>query len=216
MHAFWNAAVTSPRHSRAVLYMAPGRQQTTFDAAREERDLRAVSVRHGWEIVDTFVETELLGRAVRARLLRAMEVNEAGILVVRSVLALSDSLVDFVRVADQLRLNSSRLVFVEDDLDTGLGRGLHLLPALPILAQIVTAFKADAAFAGAEKGRAEGRRLGRPPRDSDRKRDAELLLRDGMGVNQVARALSMSKSKVSRIKAGINSALNEPPPRRGE
>jgi len=168
--------------------------------AEEEQALRSIVRERGWTTMEVFAEAPPHVRTARQRLLQTVSDADIGIVVAASIASFSDSLADFMDVADHLRLSAVRLVLVEDDLDTAVGDGRHLLPALPILRHIAVTFRAEAALVGIGRARSDGVRLGRPPLDPTRKARAAELLRNGIGVRDVARQLSMPQSEVSRIK----------------
>ena len=187
---------------RAALYTFSGGLRGVNEQVGVLRDFASAQ---GWVTVSLFNDIaegngNFGARPERDHLMRRVAHREVDVIVAVGAPYVARSLPDLLGVLAAARLHGVRIITLEDELDTSAEAGRHLMQALDLVQNLSNVMRADSARSGVGRARIEGRRLGRPPIDEQQRIQAAALLADGVGANEVARRLNLSRSTVSRIK----------------
>jgi len=169
------------------------------------RELRAVAVRMGWQVVEEFVDHGISGvkgrdrRPAYGRLYRAILRRELDLLMVWSVDRLGRSLQQLVALLSDLQAKGVDLYLHQQGLDTTTPAGTAMFQMCGVFAQFERAMIQERVKAGLERARAQGKRLGRP-RTPDRVEQAIRAARQqGKGIKKIATELGVGVSTVQRV-----------------
>ncbi|MBF9036827.1 recombinase family protein [Rhodobacterales bacterium HKCCE2091] len=143
-------------------------------------------------------------RSDRPELKKALaELSKGDVLIVTRLDRLARSTFDLLEIVRQVEGKGAKLrSLAEAWADTTTPAGRLILTVLGGLAEFERSLIAERTGEGRDRARREGRRLGRPPKLSAHQRDLVAQWRaEGQDNAQIARALGVSRSTVSRIKA---------------
>lgn len=150
-----------------------------------------------------FQETVSGARSDRPELQKALEaLAEADVLVVTRLDRLARSTRDLLDITHRIETKGAKLKSLADAwADTTTPSGKLILTVLGGLAEFERSLIAERTAEGRARAKREGRRLGRPPKLTMHQRS---LIKDwraqGQDNAQIARALGVSRSTVSRVK----------------
>jgi DNA invertase Pin-like site-specific DNA recombinase len=169
------------------------------------RELRAVAVRMGWQVVEEFVDHGISGmkgrdrRPAYDRLYRAILRRELDLLMAWSVDRLGRSLQQLVALLSDLQAKGVDLYLHQQGIDTTTPAGTAMFQMCGVFAQFERAMIQERVKAGLERARAQGKRLGRP-RIPDRVEQAIRAARQqGKGIKKIATELGVGVSTVQRV-----------------
>jgi len=169
------------------------------------RELRAVAVRMGWQVVEEFVDHGISGmkgrdrRPAYDRLYRAILRRELDLLMAWSVDRLGRSLQQLVALLSDLQAKGVDLYLHQQGIDTTTPAGTAMFQMCGVFAQFERAMIQERVKAGLERARAQGKRLGRP-RTPDRVEQAIRAARQqGKGIKKIATELGVGVSTVQRV-----------------
>jgi DNA invertase Pin-like site-specific DNA recombinase len=169
------------------------------------RELRAVAVRMGWQVVEEFVDHGISGtkgrdrRPAYDRLYRAILRRELDLLMAWSVDRLGRSLQQLVALLSDLQAKGVDLYLHQQGIDTTTPAGTAMFQMCGVFAQFERAMIQERVKAGLERARAQGKRLGRP-RIPDRVEQAIRAARQqGKGIKKIATELRVGVSTVQRV-----------------
>src|ERR1043166_3482205 len=152
---------------RAVLYLRVSTlDQTT---ANQERELREVAERAGWQVVKVYKDHGISGAKGRDKrpafdaLHRAAARREFDIVMAWSVDRLGRSLKDLVAFLSELHALKVDLFLHQQGLDTTTPAGKAMFQMLGVFAEFERSIIQERVRAGLQRAKREGRRLGRPP-----------------------------------------------------
>ena len=196
----------SPRkEKRAALYVRVSTDgQTTVN---QERELRDVAERHGWNVVDVFRDHAISGRNGREkrpgldRLLRAVAEKEVEVVAAWSVDRLGRSLVHLLALLGELHAKGVDLYLHQQGVDTSTPAGKALFQMMGVFAEFERSMIVERVKSGLRRAVAQGKRLGRPRVDHETERKVRRLLDEGVGIKRTARTVGVGVATVQRIKA---------------
>src|SRR5262249_4929139 len=152
---------------RAVLYLRVSTlDQTT---ANQERELREIAVRMGWEILKVYKDHGISGAKGRDkrpefdRLCRDAAKRQFDMVMAWSVDRLGRSLQDLVGFLSELHALRIDLFLHQQGLDTTTPAGKALFQMMGVFAEFERAMLQERVRAGLKRAKSEGKRLGRPP-----------------------------------------------------
>jgi DNA invertase Pin-like site-specific DNA recombinase len=191
---------------RAVLYLRVSTiEQTT---ANQERELRAVAERMGWEIVKVYKDHGVSGAKGREKrpqfdaLCRDATKRQFDVVMAWSVDRLGRSLQDLVGFLSELHALRIDLFLHQQGLDTTTAAGKALFQMMGVFAEFERAMIQERVRAGLARAKSEGKRLGRPPVAPA----LEQLIRDALnkpgrteGVRKIAARFGVDPGTVQRI-----------------
>ena len=179
---------------KLIAYARVSTSGQTLNAQLEQ--LRA----HGCNLI--FQETMSGARADRPELAKALNALEQGdTLIVTRLDRLARSTFDLLQSVRVIEGKGAKLKsLAEAWADTTTPTGRLILTVLGGLAEFERSLIAERTGEGRERARREGRRLGRPPKLSAHQKALIAQWRtNGQDNAQIARALGVSRSTVSRV-----------------
>jgi DNA invertase Pin-like site-specific DNA recombinase len=191
---------------RAVLYLRVSTiDQTT---ANQERELRAIAERMGWEITNLYRDHGISGTRGRDKrprfdaLCRDATKRQFDVVMAWSVDRLGRSLQDLVGFLSELHALRVDLFLHQQGLDTTTPAGKAMFQMLGVFAEFERSIIQERVRAGLRRARSEGKRLGRPPIAPElekRIRDALRVPGRTEGVRKIAARFGISPDTVQRI-----------------
>ncbi len=180
--------------------------QTTENQLRE---LKAVSKRHGWNVVEVFTDDGVSGAKGRDprpgldELLKGVARKEFDVVAAWSVDRLGRSLQDLITTLNELKAKDVDLYLHKQGLDTGTPAGKAMFQMLGVFAEFEREIIAERIHAGLararEQGTKSGKPIGRPPTSIARRRAVVLARKAGGSIRQIAGELRMSTATVQQV-----------------
>jgi DNA invertase Pin-like site-specific DNA recombinase len=181
--------------------------QTT---ANQERELRAVAERAGWEIIEVYKDEGISGAKGREErpafkaLCKAAAQRKFDKVAAWSVDRLSRSLHDLTGFLNELRDLHIDLYLHQQGLDTSTPTGKAMYQMVGVFAELERAIIRERVLAGLARARAQGTILGRRPIDrAVEKRIQREIALGGKGIRKIAREIGVGVGTVQRIKASM-------------
>lgn len=169
------------------------------------RDLEAVAVKEGWEVIERFIDKGISGAKGREgrpafdRLCKGIIRREFDMVAAWSVDRLGRSLQDLVTFLNELQSKHTNLYLHKQGIDTTTPAGKLLFQMLGVFAEFERSMIVERVKAGLKRAKAEGKTLGRP-RVSEAVETKVLALRQkGNGMRRIARELGIGNCTVQRI-----------------
>jgi DNA invertase Pin-like site-specific DNA recombinase len=192
---------------RAVLYLRVSTlDQTT---ANQERELRQVADRMGWQIVRVYKDHGISGAKGRDKrpafdaLCRDASQRKFDMVMAWSVDRLGRSLQDLVAFLSELHALRIDLFLHQQGLDTTTPGGKAMFQMLGVFAEFERSIIQERVRAGLRRAKEEGKQLGRPriAPDLEKRILAALEARKETGdsVRKIARRFGIDPSTVQRI-----------------
>ncbi len=178
------------------------------DCENQERELRQVAERHGWDVVEKFEDKGVSGAKGRNKrpgydaLCKAVSRREVDMVAAWSVDRLGRSLTHLVAFLGELQAKDVDLYLHVQGLDTSTPAGRALFQMLGVFSEFERSMIQERVRAGLAKAKAKGKRLGRPP--SVKPGTAALIradLKAGASLRKVAKRYRTSVATVQRIHA---------------
>jgi DNA invertase Pin-like site-specific DNA recombinase len=181
-----------------------------FNGTQHLRLTELAQVR-GWEVVQTYTDTESGSKRARPGLDAMLSDARAGrfqtVLAVR-VDRIARSLQDLLEICGNLGSYGVSLSFSDQDLDISSSQGRLMLGILGAFSQYEREIIVERTKAGLRRARSQGKRLGRPTIHYMTRKRALELLGEGLSVRDVASRLGISKSLVSSLRSeGVQKTL---------
>ena len=199
---------------RAVMYLRVSTvDQTT---ANQERELRQVAERAGWQIVHVYKDHGISGAKGRDKrpafdaLHKAATRREFDVVMAWSVDRLGRSLQDLIGFLSEISAVGVDLFLHQQGLDTTTPAGKAMFQMMGVFVEFERSMIQERVRAGLARARDEGKRLGRPKIDSATERRIQSHLRKGDGILKVAGACGVGTGTVQRIKQEMTSGPFEP------
>ena len=198
----------------AALYLRVS--TTDQDPESQGREVRAFVAARGWDVAASYQDIGVSGARARRPALDAL-VRDAwrgkfDAVVVWDLSRLARSTLHALELLREFEQMKVRLIAVKQtfDTETPLGRAFFTLAAM--FAELERAILIERVRAGMARARAEGKRIGRPPRVVDPEELGRLRAL-GLSIRQVARRMSIPSSTVAkRLKLITDSASPAIPP----
>jgi DNA invertase Pin-like site-specific DNA recombinase len=168
-------------------------------------ELRAVADRHGWVIVDEYIDQGISGAKGRDqrpefdRLLKDASRKRFDLIASWSVDRLGRSLQDLVGFLSEIHAKKVDLYLHQQGMDTTTPAGKALFQMMGIFAEFERTMIQDRVKAGLERAKAQGKRLGRPMVSTKVEASIRKLRTTGMGKLKIARTLGIGVSTVQRV-----------------
>jgi DNA invertase Pin-like site-specific DNA recombinase len=192
---------------RAVLYLRVSTQDQT--TANQERELRQVADRAGWEIVHVYKDHGISGakgkdkRPAFNALHKAVARREFEVVMAWSVDRLGRSLQDLVGFLSELHAAGVDLFLHQQGLDTTTPAGKAMFQMLGVFAEFERSIIQERVRAGLRRAVSEGKQLGRPriAGEMESRILAALKARKDTGdsVRKIAARFGVDPSTVQRI-----------------
>jgi DNA invertase Pin-like site-specific DNA recombinase len=197
---------------RAVLYLRVSTvDQTT---ANQERELRAVAERAGWEIVKVYKDHGISGAKSRDKrpaynaMLRDAFRRQFDVVMAWSVDRLGRSLQELVTFLGELHAIHIDLHLHQQGIDTTTPAGKALFQMMGVFAEFERSMIQERVRAGLARARSEGKRLGRPtiPQAKEDAIRTALSQPGRPGVRVIAKQFGVDPSTVQRISRPFDEA----------
>jgi len=193
---------------RAALYLRVSTvDQTT---ANQERELREVAIRKGYEIVEVYKDHGISGSKGRDKrpqfdaLCKDATKRNFDLIMAWSVDRLGRSLQDLVVFLGEIHALKVDLYLHQQGIDTTTPSGKAMFQMMGVFAEFERAMIRERVRAGLTRAKAEGTQLGRPKID-EKTEDAirrALNKKDRPGVRKIAAALGVGVGTVVRVLEG--------------
>ena len=180
--------------------------QTTENQLRE---LKAVSKRHGWKVVEVYTDDGVSGAKGREQrpgldeLLKGVARKEFDVVAAWSVDRLGRSLQDLIATLNELKAKGVDLYLHKQGLDTSTPAGKAMFQMLGVFAEFEREIIAERIHAGLARAREQGTKSGKPigrPRTSRARRRAVVQAREAGGsIRQIAGELKVSSATVQQV-----------------
>jgi DNA invertase Pin-like site-specific DNA recombinase len=180
--------------------------QTTENQLRE---LGTVAERHGWQVVAKFTDEGISGAKGRDQrpglnsLMEGVTRRDFDKVMAWSVDRLGRSLSDLLSVMGELKTKGVDLYLHQQSLDTSTPAGKAMFQMLGVFSEFEREIIRERVNSGLARAKAQGKKLGRPRRDTPKRLAAIRKLRKrGIGINKIASKLGIGVSVVQRVLSG--------------
>jgi DNA invertase Pin-like site-specific DNA recombinase len=193
------------KRKRAVLYLRVSTvDQTT---ANQERELREIAGRVGYEIVKAYKDHGISGAKGRDKrpafdaLCRDGTKRQFDVVMAWSVDRLGRSLQDLIGFLSELHALGVDLFLHQQGLDTTTPAGKAMFQMLGVFAEFERSMIKERVRAGLARAKAAGKKLGRPslPKEKEDAIRAALVKPGRPGVRMIAAQFGVDPSTVQRI-----------------
>ncbi len=171
----------------------------------QERELRAVAKRHGWNITHVFRDEGISGTKGREErpglqaLMTAVAQRHIDLVAAWSIDRLGRSLVHVVNLMSELNAKQVGLYLHQQGVDSSTPSGAAMLQMCGVFAQFEVAVTRERIKAGLARARSEGKRLGRPRISPEVERRISEVRRAGNGIRKTAQLVGCGVSVVQRL-----------------
>lgn len=193
---------------RVALYTRVSTDNQT--TANQERELRAVADRMGYEIVKVYRDHGISGakgrdlRPAFDALCKDAARRQFDMVMAWSVDRLGRSLQDLVGFLSELHALKIDLFLHQQGLDTTTPAGKAMFQMMGVFAEFERAMIRERVRAGLDRARAQGKALGRPPIDGKVEAAIAKALKKGKtGIRKLATLHGVGVGTVQRIKADL-------------
>ena len=169
------------------------------------RELEAIAVKEGWEVVERFVDKGISGSKGREgrpafdALCKGVVRREFNLVAAWSVDRLGRSLQDLVTFLNELHSKHANLYLHKQGIDTTTPAGKLLFQMLGVFAEFERSMIVERVKAGLKRAKADGKTLGRPRVSKAVEGKVLALRRKGDGMRRIARTLGIGNCTVQRI-----------------
>ena len=190
---------------RIALYLRVSTAEQTVE--NQQRELRAVARRHGWNIVAIFKDEGVSGTKGRDKrpgfdqLCQGVARREFDQVAAWSVDRLGRSLQDLVGFLAELHAKGVDLYLHQQGIDTSTPAGKAMFQMMGVFAEFERAMIVERVKSGLARARSQGKHLGRPLLSAQKDRMVRQLLTKGTGIVKTAKTVGVGVSAVQRIRA---------------
>lgn len=194
---------------RVALYLRVSTAEQTVE--NQERELRAVAERAGWQITAVFTDAGISGAKGRDKrpgfdqLLRGATRREFDMVAAWSVDRLGRSLQDLVGFLSEIHGAGVDLYLHQQAIDTSTAAGKAMFQMMGVFAEFERSMIRERVNSGIARAKAKGQRFGRPKVEAEIEEEVRDLLRSGVGILKAAKLAGVGSGTVQRIKAGMAS-----------
>jgi DNA invertase Pin-like site-specific DNA recombinase len=202
---------------RAVLYLRVSTQDQTM--ANQERELRQVAERAGWEVLKVYKDHGISGARSKDKrpafdaLHKAAARREFDVVMAWSVDRLGRSLQDLVGFLSEIHAAGVDLFLHQQGLDTTMPAGKAMLQMLGVFAEFERSIIQERVRAGLRRAVSEGKQLGRPRIAADiearisaalkaRRDTGDSIRKDRSAVRRRSQAVTRALEALTRIGIG--------------
>src|SRR3954452_14744457 len=197
---------------RAVIYLRVSTQDQT--TANQERELRQIAGRVGYDIVKVYKDHGISGAKGRDKrpqfdaMCRDAAKRQFDVVMAWSVDRLGRSLQDLVGFLSELHALRIDLFLHQQGLNTATPAGKAMFQMMGVFAEFERAMIQERVRAGLARAKAEGKRLGRPPiPPALEARIRKALATPGRpGIRVIAERFGVNPSTVQRISRPFDGA----------
>ena len=199
---FAGGNISKKRTSVALYARVSTDGQTTENQLQE---LRKVSDRNGWQIIQEFVDHGISGAKGRAQrpafdeMCKGVVRKEFDLVMAWSVDRLGRSLQHLVTFLDELHSKNVDLFLHRQGIDTTSPAGKMMFQMLGVFSEFERAMIKERINAGLARAKAQGKTLGRPKVSLQVENKIRKLRSTGKGIRKIASELKVGVSTVKRV-----------------
>lgn len=188
---------------RVAIYLRVSTNDQTTDNQR--RELEAVVLRAGWQIVQVFEDAGFSGSKGRDKrpaydaMLKAITRREVDMVAAWAVDRLGRSMQELTAFLGELHSRGADLYLHQQALDTTTPSGKAMFGMMAVFAEFERSMIVERVNAGLARAKAQGKRLGRPSHGGAMEAKVRELRAQGMGIVKVAKTLGIGVSAVQRM-----------------
>jgi DNA invertase Pin-like site-specific DNA recombinase len=192
---------------RIAIYLRVSTAEQTVE--NQERELRAVAERAGWQITAVFTDAGISGAKGRDKrpgfdqLLKAATRREFDMVAAWSVDRLGRSLQDLVGFLAEIHGAGVDLYLHQQAIDTSTPAGKAMFQMMGVFAEFERSMIRERVNSGIARAKAKGQRFGRPRVDLEVEARVRALLGQGHGILKTAALAGVGSGTVQRIKAAL-------------
>lgn len=197
-----------PKSIRVAIYSRVSTDAQTTE--NQERELREIAERSGWDIVETYRDAGVSGAKGRDKrpafdaLLKDATRRRFGLIMAWSVDRLGRSLTDLLAFLGEVHGAGVDLFLLKQGLDTRTPSGKAMFQMMGVFAEFERAMIVERVNAGLATARAKGVKLGRRPIGPKKETAIAEALRAGdRGIKRIARDLGVGVGTVQRVKVAM-------------
>src|SRR5262245_46988835 len=190
------------KQRRAAIYSRVSTDRQTTE--NQERELREVAERSGWEIVETYRDAGISGAKGRDKrpgfdaLCKDAMRRKFDVIMAWSVDRLGRSLQDLVGFLAEIHGAKVDLYLQQQGIDTTTPAGRALFQMCGVFAEFERSMIRERVNAGLARAKAKGVKLGRKPSEASKERAIVRLL-ESKGIRKVAREVGVGVGTVQRV-----------------
>ncbi len=196
---------------RVAIYTRVSTDDQTTE--NQERELRAVAKRQGWQVVRVYTDQGISGAKGRDQrpafnaMYQDAARREFDMVAAWSVDRLGRSLQSLVTFLSELHALKIDLFLHQQGIDTTTPAGKAMFQILGVFAEFERTIIRDRIKAGIARVRAEGKPLGRPRIPTNKEKAIRAALKAGRkGIRKIASQAGVGVATVQRIKAELAAA----------
>jgi DNA invertase Pin-like site-specific DNA recombinase len=193
---------------RVALYTRVSTDSQTTE--NQERELREIAARSGWQIVEVYRDHAISGAKGRDQrpafdaLCKDATRRKFDMVMAWSVDRLGRSLQDLVAFLSELHAAGVDLFLHQQGIDTATPAGKAMFQMMGVFAEFERAMIRERVNSGLARAKAQGKTLGRPKIDEATEAAiAEALKAGGTGIRKLADLHGVGTGTVQRIKATL-------------
>ena len=189
---------------RAAIYVRVSTDKQTV--ANQERELRRVAERRGWEVVDVYNDAGISGSKGRDqrpgldRMLNDASKRRFDVVMAWAIDRLGRSLIDLLGTVQHLEACRVDLYLDQQQIDTTTPTGKLMFQITGAFAEFERSMIRQRVHAGLKRAVEQGKQLGRPRIDPAKEKRILSHLRKGTGILKTARLCDVGTGTVQRIK----------------
>ena len=175
----------------------------------QERELRAVAMRAGWQVVRVYKDEGISGAKGRDKrpaldaMLHAVTRREFQMVLAWSVDRIGRSLQDLVTTLNDMHASGCDLFLLQQNIDTTTPSGKAMFQMMGVFAEFERAMIRERVNAGMSRARSQGKHMGRAPVPAVKEAAIRIELERGTGINKAAKLHGVGTGTVQRIKRGM-------------
>jgi len=188
---------------RVALYACLSTDRQTTE--NQLNELRAITQRHNWEIVEEFIDQGISGakgrdkRPAFDRKCKAAVRKDFDLIAAWSVDRLGRSLQHLVTFLEELHAKDVGLYLHQQAVDTTTPAGRALFQMMGVFAEFERSMIQERVKAGLQRARSQGKRLGRPRVSVAKECAIRSARSSGKGILAISRELRVGVSVVQRV-----------------
>jgi DNA invertase Pin-like site-specific DNA recombinase len=188
---------------RVAIYARVSSDGQTTD--NQTQELRAVAERHGWTVVEEFIDHGISGAKGRDqrpsfdRMLKSAIRRDFDVIMTWSVDRLGRSLQHLVEFLSEVHAKGVDLYMHQQAIDTTTPAGKAMFQMCGVFAEFERTMIQERVKAGLKRAKAQGKVLGRPKVKEGTEVAIRKLRDTGMGKRKIAGQLGVGVSTVMRV-----------------
>ena len=183
------------------------RVSTTHQTSENQlRELRAVAVRMGYEIISEFIDNGISGAKSRKdrpaldEMIKLATQRKFEVVMCWSIDRLGRSLQHLVEILNELQEMKIDLFFMQQGMDTTTPSGRMIFSVFGAIGEFERNLIRERVIAGQQRAKASGIHIGRPTKMNDGMRSAiQAMHQNGMSIRQIAKSCKVGIGTVYSV-----------------